>query len=325
VYSRPFIASDVTVIKKKPNERLHYTAASTTRSGVGAGLNRVTANQNFTELFGGVKVPRAVGSSISITTSEAPTAWQVNDIITLTGYEFNNDRNLNDQYQVRLKVTALPNSNTPKFVPFTIMSISSDMPDIELTWECVLEEDPPMFESSFPRFAYRWRYIDGEVSAFSPWTNPVFVPGTFDYGSFDAYNEGMVNNLRKLTLSGFETPPQDVVKLELLYKDSSENIIYKIDEKVASVATIILLSEVATSVVESNQILRPYDNVPVKAKAQEVIGNRIVYANYVQNYDIGDEIDLDADLQSSDITTVGTPEETIKSLRDYQVGVVYID
>ena len=199
------------------------------------------------------------------------------------------------------------------------------MPDIELTWECELQEDPPMFEFSFPRFAYRWKYIDGEVSAFSPWTNAVFVPDTFEYGSFDAYNEGMRNNLRKLTLSNFETPPADVDKLQILYKDSSENIIYKIEEKDASVTSIAITSEVVTNVVDSNQILRPYDNVPIKALAQEVIGNRIVYGNYVQQYDIIDEVDLTVGLQSSDITTVKTPEESVKSLRDYQVGIVYVD
>ena len=325
VYSRAFIASDITVIKKKPNERLHYVAASSTRAGVGAGLSRVTVNQNFTEAFAGVKVPRAIGSTINITTSLAPTAWEVGDIITLTAYEFNNDRNLNDQYQVRLKVTALPQAGTPKFVPCVIMSISSDTPDIELNWECVLDEDPPMFEASFPRFAYRWRYIDGEVSAFSPWTNPVFVPGTFDYGSFNAYNEGMANNLRKLTFSNFEAPPADATKVEILYKDSSENIIYKIDEKDAAASSVVLLSEVATSVVESNQILRPYDNVPIKAKAQEIIGNRIVYANYVQNYDIADEADITVTAQSNNITEINNPEESIKSLRDYQIGIVYVD
>ena len=34
-------------------------------------------------------------------------------------------------------------------------------------------------------------------------------------------------------------------------------------------------------------MLRPWDNVPKKALAQEVTGSRIVYANYTQNYDLG--------------------------------------
>jgi len=38
--------------------------------------------------------------------------------------------------------------------------------------------------------------------------------------------------------------------------------------------------------IASNQLLRPWDNVPRKAKAQDMVGNRIVYANYVQNYNL---------------------------------------
>ena len=328
VYSRPFIASDVTVIKKKPNERLSHTAASSTRTGNGVGLDRVTVDKTFVETVNGFRVTMDIGSERDFFTSAAPN-WLVGDIITLRATEFNNDRNVDDNYEVRMKLTIAPagtGANLGKFIENAIiLSISSDMPDIELTWECELQEESPMFELSFPRFSYRWKYIDGEISAFGPWTNPIFVPGSFDYGSYDTFNEGMVNNLRKLTLSGFETPPADVDKIEILYKDSSENIVYRIDDHPATVSSIDITSEVAINVIESNQILRPYDNVPTKALAQEVIGNRLVYGNYVQNYDIAEEIDLAVSLQTTDITAVKTPQESVKSLRDYQVGVVYLD
>jgi hypothetical protein len=324
VYSRPFIASDVTVIKKKPNEKLHYAAASSTRTGNGVGLDRVTTDKTFVETVGGDRVTMDIGSDRTFFTSAAPN-WQNGDIITLRASEFNNDRNADDNYEVRMQLTANPSGVGLDFINAKILSISSDMPDIELTWECELQEDPPMFEFSFPRFAYRWKYKDGEISAFSPWTNAIFVPGPFEYGSYDAYNEGMVNNLRKLTLSGFETPPADVDRVEILYKDSSENIIYRIDDQPASVSSVAITSEVAVNVIDSNQILRPYDNVPLKALAQEVIGNRLVYGNYVQQNNIEDEVDLTVNLQSNNIAAVKTPEESVKSLRDYQIGVVYID
>lgn len=324
VYSRNFIASDITVIKKKPNETLHYVAASSTRTGNGVGLNRVTTDKTFVETVDGNRVTMDIGSARTFTTSAAPN-WENGDIVTLRASEFNNDRNTDDNYEVRMQLTADPSGASLSFINAKILSISSDMPDIELTWECELQEDPPMFEFSFPRFAYRWKYVDGEISAFSPWTNAIFIPGPFDYGSYDAYNEGMVNNLRKLTLSGFETPPADVDRVEILYKDSSENIIYRVDDRPASVSSVAITSEVAVNVIDSNQILRPYDNVPLKALAQEVIGNRLVYGNYVQQNNIEDEVDLTVDLQSDDITTVKTPEESVKSLRDYQIGVVYID
>ncbi len=323
VYSRNFIASDITVIKKKPNSAPAYVAASSTRTGNGVGINRVTTPKNFTESYNGNKVPREIGSSVSFVTSLAP-SWVANDIITLTAYEFNNERNLDDQYQVRVKVTGISGAQN-KNVTGTIQSISSDTPDVELTWECELQEDPPMFEFSFPRFAYRWVYKTGEISAFSPWTNAVFVPDTFKYGSFDAYNEGMRNNLRKVTLSGFETPPADVDKIQILYKDSSENIIYKVEELGASTTTYSITSEILTNVIDSNQILRAYDNVPRKALAQEVIGNRLIYGNYLQNYNITVPTAISASIQSNNITSVNSPEESIKTMRDYQIGIVYVD
>ena len=322
VYGRDFIASDVTVIKKKPNLRPDYVADSTTRSGVGSGLNYVTTSKNFTELYNGNYVPREVGSSVSFTVSDSPN-WIANDIIILNASEIN-DKNFEDEYQVRIKVTSITGTLL-RYVTGTIQSISSGMRNIEYEWKCILEEEPPMFELSFPRFAYRWRYIDGEISGFSPFTNAVFVPGDFKYGSVDAYNEGMVNNLRKLTLSGFETPPADVDKVEILYKDSSNNEVYVVESKEADLTSYSITSEIIVNLVESNQLLRAYDNVPIKAKSQEIIGNRLVYGNYVQGYNISDEVDITVTLQSNDITSVKTPEESIKSLRNYQVGIVYID
>ena len=38
-------------------------------------------------------------------------------------------------------------------------------------------------------------------------------------------------------------------------------------------------------------LLQPWDNVPRKALAQEVSGNRLIYGNYIQNYDITSEDD----------------------------------
>ena len=31
-----------------------------------------------------------------------------------------------------------------------------------------------IFEKVFPRFSYRYKYVDGEYSAFGPFTNPAF-------------------------------------------------------------------------------------------------------------------------------------------------------
>jgi hypothetical protein len=61
--------------------------------------------------------------------------------------------------------------------------------------------------------------------------------------------------------------------------------------------------------------------------AQEVTANRLIYANYLQNYNVPHfnqpEIALVAN--QAPITTVKEPELSVKSLRTYQAGVVYID
>ena len=46
-------------------------------------------------------------------------------------------------------------------------------------------------------------------------------------------------------------------------------------------------SENIYAALPANQLLRPYDNVPRRALSQEVTGNRIVYGNYLQNYNLG--------------------------------------
>ena len=67
--------------------------------------------------------------------------------------------------------------------------------------------------------------------------------------------------------------------------------------------------------------------MPRIAKAQEVTANRLIYGNYLQNYNIIQQNlpDIQTTVEKVDITTVATPEASIKSSRTYQVGGVYID
>ena len=77
-----------------------------------------------------------------------------------------------------------------------------------------------------------------------------------------------------------------------------------------------------------NQLLRSWDNVPKSAKAQEVSGSRVVYANYKQGYDLKQSVILNSSYEKrntrqNDLQLGGV--ETVKSLRDYQLGVVWGD
>lgn len=172
--------------------------------------------------------------------------------------------------------------------------------------------DENYMEDKFISFAYRYRYVDGEYSATSPFSAEAFTPGAFrlDYGSLD--NLGMLNTINQATIS-FNTGPENVTDVEVLFKESNSNII-KVIEKFnksdkgwgdnATQTVDFDNRKIYTTLTES-ELLRLYDNVPLKAKAQTTIGNRIMYGNYVDGYDIDQVLDYTLSLDSQDIL-VGT-------------------
>ena len=249
---------------------------------------------------------------------------------------------------------------------------------------------PNLFEEQFPRFSYRYKYADGEFSAFAPFTEPVFNPqytqntdkstdGSVLYSKDDAYgikdpnNKAMVNAIHSVDLMDFITinTPEDVVEVDLLYKKEDSPIIYSIgtvkhtdfewhasafnhehgqsfaggvsryDSNFVSPRAWMpaadggynsgkytVTTENIYGALPANQLLRPWDNVPRKALAQEVSGSRIIYGNYLQNYTVGSKPKVFVDYTDRKKTigsfdTKGLP--SIKSQRNYQLGVIYCD
>jgi hypothetical protein len=320
VYGRDFEESDVTVIKPKPLAAPTVNTFASLRGGNGTGIDPVTTNAKFTENIITEWVPVEVGSLITFTVSATPN-WIVGDIIIMDASS-TNDNDYEDEWQIRATVTVVSGTS----ITAEVESIPYDLPNQTLEWSCLLEEDEPMFELSFPRFAYRWKFANNTYSAYSPFSNVAFEPNYFSYTPDEAFNEGMTNNIRKIELSGFSNVPDDVDELEILYKDSNETSVYKVDAVPPTTTLYSIDSELIYSVVNPDQLIRPYDNVPRKAKAQELIGNRIVYGNYVQNYDVDNTLtDISASIVSSNINNVKYPEPSVKSMRDYNVGIVYMD
>ena len=189
--------------------------------------------------------------------------------------------------------------------------VGSSNPPQSKTFNSMLHQEKPLYEFKLPRFAYRYKYQDNQYSTYSPFSEPAFLPGDFEYSPKDGYNLGMVNTLRSVYIMDFVTDedviPRDVIEIDILYKESNSTNIYNIKtvkhgeaEWIAqgsvlntlggnyarTTGRIQITSEMVRSTVASNQLLRPWDNVPRTAKAQEVVGNRIVYANYKQNYNL---------------------------------------
>jgi len=207
---------------------------------------------------------------------------------------------------------------------------------------------PRLFEQVFPRFSFRYKYSDGEYSSFGPFTqvvfNPVYVADEYDrkdaYSTKDSHNLAMTNYIESIEISNFisSSTPKDVTQIEILYKEDGSSVVFSIktiyyNDEVWINNTYTLKSEAIFAAIPSNQFLRPWDNVPTKALAQEITGNRIVYGNYTQGYDflssesfrISNKINAGFGLRENSLTFDEGGLPSLKTQRNYQVGFVWGD
>jgi hypothetical protein len=244
------------------------------------------------------------------------------------------------------------------------------------TWFVELEDYTALFERKLTRFATRYKYIDNEYSTFSPFTSVAFFPGEFNYEPIKAYNEAMFNELKSLVITDFvqHDIPEDVVQVDILVKNDTSPSIYllksifpkavpiettpptlenewnsigsvdpstiapglTLDLSKTNKGAFKVSSENMMGVLESNQLLRAWDNVPLNALAQELSGNRVIYANYTISHNLidytsvasGEPLTADINvltLARSIDTIKHIGSRSIKSLRDYSIGIVWGD
>lgn len=272
--------------------------------------------------------------------------FKEDDIVVLTAP--NNSNVLADQFTDILKIRLLlgeeDNTVSQKF-DITILSISDSLLDQEsfnknggnkIRWSVGLEQAEGIYQNVFPRFAYRWKYNDGAYSAISPFTEVAFLPKAsgYEYDSKEGNNIAMQNDVRKITLSNFQPKLVDVDEVDILVKNSNSNNVYvvktlqtNLTELERTFGNIEITEENISSLLPSNQLLRHYDNVPLKARAQEVSANRLIYGNYYQQRNLPQffekRVSFNFNVRSNDITSKFA--KSVKSLRTYQVGVSFLD
>lgn len=203
-----------------------------------------------------------------------------------------------------------------------------------------LEEDPEQennIKEKFIQFSYRFLYVDNQYSAISPFSGVAFEPGRYvlDYGAGE--NRSMLNSKNKIKIT-FETGGLFVESIELLMRDTKNqniSIVESFDKEKLGISDnstyeYEFSNNKTYRVLPNSQLTRLYDNVPLKAQAQEIIGRRLIYGNYEQGYDIADAsgVGIGIDYQVSFIskeTPVETPIQTFRSDRDYEIGIQYGD
>jgi hypothetical protein len=209
-----------------------------------------------------------------------------------------------DFNQDDILVIKKPPTSAPTIQPFNITGITD-----------------AYLEDKFICFGYRYKYENNEYSAISQFSEPSFTPGQFDFSSNSYLNEGMVNITNACNIT-FNTGNSKVVEVQLVFKEANSDsikIIESFNKKQYgwldnANQTRAFTNRKIFSVLPDSEIFRTFDNVPQKAKAQTLMGNRLVYGNYVEGYDFktatGSSVNFEftATTKSEDINYTSVPD-----------------
>ena len=212
--------------------------------------------------------------------------------------------------------------------------------------------DPAFLKSKYVRFSYRFKLDDGEYTLMAPFTQIAYIPNQKGYfiegNENDAYQstvlkwfENNINNIRLLI------PFPDVLSkvnqsykiqaLDILYKESDSTTIQVVETIPYSSFSINTVNNIYEYEYQSrkpyktlpeDQTTRVYDMVPVKAKAQESAGNRIIYGNFLKNHTAPRNLDYQVSVsrkRDNSTSFIEYPNHTLKQNRTYQVGFVLSD
>ena len=235
--------------------------------------------------------------------------------------------------------------------------------------------DSEFLKDKFVRFSYRFQFDDNEYSIFAPFTQPTFIPeqdGYFMYNQDwhdtsaqttdeqDTYRSTIVDFMEnKVTKIGLRIPlPSTKATLQSLHKITSIDILYKESDALAvKVIDTIPIENIVAQTVEPNiftynynskkpfktlpsdEIIRVFDKVPVKAFSQEISANRVIYGNFQTKHTPPASIDysVGVNLKEDNTATITPrtiksavgkleyPSSTLKQNRTYQVGIVLSD
>jgi hypothetical protein len=187
-------------------------------------------------------------------------------------------------------------------------------------------------EDRFLCFAYRYRYANNEYSAISLFSKPAFATSNFVFNIKNYNNDGMKNRFNAVNVT-FNTGSKRVKEVDLLFKDTSNNNVYVIERfnkeengwANDARRTFQFNNSKVYSVLGSDEILRLYDNVPKYAKALTLMGNRLIYGNYTDGYNITNSsnqkiaLDYSTSLVSKNVDFVDLQAPTLSNGDNYTI------
>jgi hypothetical protein len=193
-------------------------------------------------------------------------------------------------------------------------------------------DKPNNIEEKFVYFAYRYKYIDNQYSSLSPFSAVSFNPKDFELDFAAGNNKSMVNKFNTATVT-FKTGNRNVKEIQLIMRDTrniNASLVETFNKQDLNIGdnsfySFAFNNNKTYTIITPDQISRLFDNVPLTAKAQEFVGNRIMYGNYTQFQNIDEPINLNLNYTSVDNPDLLVPIQTFKSDRDYEMAIVYLD
>ena len=222
--------------------------------------------------------------------------------------------------------------------------------------------DKNYLKDKFIRFAYRFQFDDGEYSLISPFTQACFIPQqdgyfigddktkTFKSTEVD-FMQNKVNNIKLLIPVPAESTNWSnaitdlrISSIDIIFKNDSQTTLKVTDNILASnlvsntttIFTYEYQSKKPYKTLPTRDLLRVSDQVPVRALAQEVVGNRLVFGNLLDKHTPPSSINYNTQTGFKVEESGSSPVEynfvrreyqnhTLKQNRTYQVGLVLSD
>lgn len=169
---------------------------------------------------------------------------------------------------------------------------------IHFSWSKNLEFDSNFQETNGMQFAYQNVYVDGFLSAISPISEAAFPPSIQNLGSSSLANVVVESEC----VLEIPSQGQEIASIRILFREGNDGVFNLIDEISNKIDTgnplfdfqedddgvlgyYTFRNDSVYAVVPSSQTSKNFDNLPRKAKAQSVSGNRLMYGNYLDGFD----------------------------------------
>lgn len=200
----------------------------------------------------------------------------------------------------------------------------------------------------FISFSYRYKYVDGDYSALSFYSDVAFLPKLHEFFSVNEQrdNEAMINTYDKVRIA-INSGSELVTDIEVYAREHGSNtayLIYSVNKEQTNIQHNTIIQDIEYQFSKNYEVLNEeatnmlFSNVPKFPKTQTVAGNRIIYGNYKEGYDLEQPINFKVDSNHlplrkrlvppaghNPITIVENPysNKTVISLFKYKVGVIF--